>query len=518
MPGRPAFTFPAQPFRAFALVAALAAGVATSLTAQDDQSWLESHLTSWYQGASRSAPGTWGIAVADQQGRMLWSIRPDEPLIPASTVKLFTTGFARSVLGGAARRPTRVVGIGHLNTATGQWIGPWALELNGDVTLEREEGAGPTLLDLAQQLAHAGVRRITGPLQVRSEDGPADAVYPSVWSSRHRGRLFAPLVGPLTLHENVVWFTVRPGARVGQRAQLVEESPAGIGSIVTVTAKTRAGRRTALAFRARSDGGWVVSGTIGVRAGARRFTTVTQDPKAVLGAAWAYALREVGITWTQGGSSAMGPGVPRVLAEVNSPTFDSVASEVNRRSLNLGAELLLQWAAGRGAQAPAALVQHIRDITGERDGVHLVDGSGLSSQDRVTPSAFVAYLARFPNTPAGRNFPLLLPANGSGTLRRLNTGFPGAGVVRAKTGTLNDVSTVVGYLGRPDGVLLVSLMYNGPRPWNARQAQWQLFRLLGADGVVIPADNTPDNPLQFGSEPTVSPKWWQPTLPADSAR
>ena len=155
----------------------------------------------------------------------------------------------------------------------------------------------------------------------------------------------------------------------------------------------------------------------------------------------------------------------------------------------------------------------MQQVTGQGDGVHLVDGSGLSYQDRVTPSIFVSYLARFPSTPAGRNFPQLLPANGSGTLRRLNSGFPGAGVVRAKTGTLGRASTLVGYLGRPEGTLLVSLMYNGARPGAARLAQWKLFRLLGANGVVIPADTSSDEPPQLGGDQTATPVWW----PSDSA-
>lgn len=514
-------TPPSSPFpvRCATVLGLALLGITGAAHAQADNQWLDGHVATWFESAARTAPGSWGIAIADQQGRLLWSVRPDEPLVPASTVKLFTTGFARSVVGAGARRPTRVVGTGRLNSKTGEWVGPWALELNGDVTFERGEGSGPTLLDLAEQLAAAGVRRITGPLRVQSEDGPADAIFPAVWSSRHRGRLFAPLIGPLTLHENVVWFTVRPGARAGSRALLVEESPAGIGSLVSVTATTRAGSRSALSFQQRSDGGWVISGKIGARAGARRFSAVANNPKAVLGAAWAYALRRAGVTWDVTGAAPTGPDAPRVLAEVNSPVFDSVASEVNRRSLNIGAELLLQWAAGRGAQAPAALMQHIREVTGEQNGVHLVDGSGLSNQDRVTPSTFVAYLAKFPTTAAGRNFPQLLPANGSGTLRRMNTGFPGAGVIRAKTGTLGDVSTVVGYLGRPDGVLLVSLMYNGPRPWAARQAQWQLFRLLGADGVVIPADSTPESSLQLGGDATPPlPKWWPLPAVDSSAR
>jgi D-alanyl-D-alanine carboxypeptidase/D-alanyl-D-alanine-endopeptidase (penicillin-binding protein 4) len=497
------------------LLAGTLSGVSSSLRAQTDPQWLGSRMNEWYASASRSAPGEWGVAIADQSGQMLWSFNADASLMPASAVKLFTTGYARSVLGGTARRATRMVGTGIIDPKTGEWLGDWALELNGDPSLERAEGSGPTLFDLATQLAAAGVRRLSGPLQVQSADGPATAVYPSVWSQRHRGRLFAPLVGPLTLHENIIWLTLRPGRRVGERARLIETAPAGIGSLVTVSATTRSGRRSRLRLLPRRGGGWVVSGTIGVRAAPRRLTAVAGDPKTVLGTVWATALRRVGIVWDR--SSRMKTplgGDTRVLAEVASPPLDSLASEINRRSLNAGAELLLQWAGGR-EQGPAHLMDHVEAVTGQTQGVYLVDGSGLSYDDRVTASTFVSYLAKFPATAAGRNFPQLLPSNGTGTLRRLNTGFPASGVVRAKTGTLGSVSTVVGYLGRPEGTLLVSLMYNGGRPGAARQAQWKLFRLLGADGVVIPADTTLEEPPQLGGEQTAPPSWW-PAAPADS--
>jgi PBP4 family serine-type D-alanyl-D-alanine carboxypeptidase len=438
--------------------------------------------------------------------------------MPASTVKLFTTGFARTVLGGSARRATRVIGEGSLDLVTGEWVGSWALELNGDPSLERAEGSGPTLYDLAVELQIHGIKKLTGPLQVQSSDGPAYATYPAVWSTRHQGRIFAPLVGPLTVHENVVWVTVQPGTRSGQRVRVIETAPDGLASMISVTATTRSGRRSRLVLRPRAGGGWVVTGTIGKRAGARRLTAVANDPGVVLAAVWRTALSRAGIAWNL--ASYMGPpplGGPQVLAEVASPSLDSLASEINRRSLNLGAELLLQWAGGRD-EAPALLTAHVRQVTGETDGVYLVDGSGLSYEDRVAPQTFTTYLARFPETPAGRNFPQLLPANGTGTLHRLNAGFPGEGVVRAKTGTLGTVSTVVGYLGRPEGTLLLALMYNGPRPAAARLAQWKLFRELGAHGVVIPADSIAEIPVQLGGDQTVAPGWWADSLlPVDSA-
>lgn len=476
----------------FLAIAGLVATAAFARSAQgQDGEWITARLESWYRTTARVAPGQWGIVIADQQGSFIWSVAPDEPLIPASTVKVLTTGYARSVLGSDARRATRVVGAGEIDSVTGAWIGNWALQLNGDISFGRgDDIRGPSLRNLADQLAQRGVKRLYGPLSVTSENGPAEALYPTMWASKHRGRLFAPLVGPLMFHENIIRVTIAAGSAPGQRARLVGAAPHGLGSLVTIQARTVSGRRARLSLRPRSDGGWVVGGTIGTRSRVRGLVATMRDPRRTLEAAWAVALADAGIAWQrQAPFGTASEEEPVALAEVQSAPFDSIASEVNRRSLNSGAELMLQWAAGP-ADGGAKLTAHVREVTGHMDDVYLVDGSGLSYQARVSPAAFIAYLAKYPQTPAGRSFPMLLPANGSGTLRRLGTaGFPGSGVVRAKTGTLGQVATVVGYLGRQDGVLLVSLMYNGRRPWTARQQQWRLFRLLGADGVVIPADS-----------------------------
>jgi PBP4 family serine-type D-alanyl-D-alanine carboxypeptidase len=473
---------------------AMLAGLPARATAQDFSSDLKAKLDRWYRTARRFAYGTWGIAVADQSGQILWSVNADTPMVPASTVKLLTTGYARSVLGSDARQYTRVVGFGQVDAATGTWMGKWALELNGDPTLESPSGNGPRLADLAQQLASQGVRRLQGPLQVISHDGAkADATFPAAWRAANRGSLYAPLVGALTVHENMVMLYVSPGSRAGARARLVETSPSGLDALVNVHATTTSGRWSRLRIRRMADGGYLVTGRVGIRAGVRRLTLTASDPKAVLAAAWARALQEVGIEWDRTPQPIQVDNQPdQVLAQVESAPFDSLAYQINRRSLNLGAELLLRWAAGRD-NGPELLTEHVQEVAGVAGGVKLVDGSGMSHEDRVTPATFIYYMANVQNTPAGRNFPYLLPANGDGTLARLASGLPAQGVVRAKTGTLSGVSTLVGFLGRRDGVLLVSLMYNGPRSRTAKRQQWQAFRLLGADGVSIPAEDSLDD-------------------------
>ncbi len=490
----------------FSLVAASVFLAAGSLCAQNHAPpagpTIQQQLDTWFKRASRAAPGEWGIAVANQSGQMIWGVNPTKPMIPASTVKLFTTGFARTVLGGDARRLTRVRGSGSVDPQTGTWLGTWALELNGDPSLERPGRSGPTLFDLARQLSDRGIRRLSGPMSVVSVDGSAENRYPSVWSPRHWGRIFAPLIGPMTLHENVVTIGVGPGNRLKAPALVVHEAPDGAGELVVVRAQTVAGKRSRLHLDPTGDGRWVLGGKIGIRARAHYYTRVVADSRVLLQAAWAKALKRAGINWIPSpGLSALKPTEVTTLAEVTSQSFDTLASEINRRSVNLGAELLLRWAAGGDARAADRLTAHVQQITGDQTGVHLVDGSGLSGEDRAAPWTFVSYLARFPFSPGGRNFPQLLPANGTGTLYRLANGFPDQGVVRAKTGTLGNAATISGYLGRPDGVLILSLMYNGPRVYAAKIQEMQLFRLLGANGVSIHSDSVFDQMGGTEAEP-----------------
>jgi D-alanyl-D-alanine carboxypeptidase/D-alanyl-D-alanine-endopeptidase (penicillin-binding protein 4) len=440
-------------------------------------------IDDWFRRAfARTPDGQWAIAIGTMDGRVLWSVNSELELIPASTVKLFTMGFARARAGGNAKISTRLIGRGRLDTVSGRWQGGWYLELGGDPTLERAGREGPTLRALAQQLRKRGVRVISGPLVLTSRTGPAASQYPTVWAADFAGQTYAPPVGPVTLQENIISLSLRPGRDVGSPPSFVWAFPAGVERLVRMNATTVGGRRSRLSLRANNDGGWTLIGTIGIDARRYGISAVAHDPSMVLGYAWAAALEGAGIRWIERTEPpANWPAIPTVLAKVESPPFDSLAVEINRRSLNIGAELVLQWAAASQTAGPALLTQHVRDVVGPQARVHLVDGSGLSELNRVSPLTQVLYLARYPQLRGAERYPLLLPANGLG-MRGLRYGMA-KGVVRAKTGTLDRVATLAGYLGRRDGVLVLSLMYNGRRIGAARSAQWELFRLLGAEGV-----------------------------------
>jgi D-alanyl-D-alanine carboxypeptidase/D-alanyl-D-alanine-endopeptidase (penicillin-binding protein 4) len=463
-----------------------AAASTASLSAQTLPPGARIALDGWYQRTVQRTPGgVWGIAVATMDGKILWSASPELEMVPASTAKLFTTGFSRARVGGNSRITTRVVGDGALDRNSGRWRGAWALELGGDPTLERPGRNGPKLLELAHRLRERGVRVLDGPLALTSRTGPAASSYPVTWSTEFQGQLYAPPVGPVTLHENTVSLTFRPGRDVGSPPLLVSAYPAGVERLVRIAAITVGGSGSRLSLLPAPDGGWTLTGKIGLYRRTAGLSAVAYDPARLLTAVWAAALERAGIRWVNpGGPVAFAARATSVLAQVESVPFDSMATEINRRSLNIGAELMLQWAAGSQTAGPELVTQHVREVVGPSARVRLVDGSGLSDLDRISPLTQVLYLARYPQLPGNQGYPMLLPANGTGTLRHLRQGMH-RGVVHAKTGTLENVAALAGYLGRTDGVLVVSLMYNGRRIRAARAAEWEMFQLLGAEGVSL---------------------------------
>src|SRR5688500_14488475 len=69
---------------------------ALPVVAQELSAHERSELEAWYRRTSERTPnGQWGISIGTMDGRLLWSVSPQLELVPASTTKLFTTGFSR---------------------------------------------------------------------------------------------------------------------------------------------------------------------------------------------------------------------------------------------------------------------------------------------------------------------------------------------------------------------------------------------------------------------------------------
>ena len=122
-------------------------------------------------------------------------------------------------------------------------------------------------------------------------------------------------------------------------------------------------------------------------------------------------------------------------------------------------------------------------VTGLTEGIHLARRQwALVAGPHPRQIVFSTYLGQVSTHGRRQEF----PAASSGQwerppLRRLARGLPGPGVVRAKTGTLDNSATLVGYLGRNDGTLVIAAMYNGTEgAWRAPWPECRIsFRTLG---------------------------------------
>jgi serine-type D-Ala-D-Ala carboxypeptidase/endopeptidase (penicillin-binding protein 4) len=175
---------------------------------------------------------------------------------------------------------------------------------------------------------------------------------------------------------------------------------------------------------------------------------------------------------------ATAPPEAYALAQVVSKRLPEVLVELDRESDNFAAELLLkdlgaEVGGGGTTAAGAGVVTRALAAAGvPLTGVRIVDGSGLSLNDRLTPRALATLLRVVWNDTALRDaFVHALPVAGvSGTLERRMQSAPARGVVRAKTGTTNRASSLSGFVGTRYAFAIVQ---NGfpVAAWPAREAQ-----------------------------------------------
>ncbi len=193
--------------------------------------------------------------------------------------------------------------------------------------------------------------------------------------------------------------------------------------------------------------------------------TRVSDPPAAAAKQFARLLSKEGIKAKAGRRTVATKGATR-LGAVQSPPLSALVEHLLTESDNDVAEAVARQVAIKQGRPPtfAGAAQAVRQVLarlGVAEGVSVNDGSGLSPRNRISPIA----LARIVSLAAGEKHPELravitgLPVAGfSGTLSppryTAASSRAGAGMVRAKTGTLAGVSTLAGLAYDADGRLL----------------------------------------------------------------
>jgi len=337
----------------------------------------------------------------------LVSINHTETMIPASNTKLFTTATALELMGGDYLLSTKILSDDD-GLSDGIIEGNLYIQGFGNPTFSTED-----LEELINQLYQSGLRKITG--NVVGDDTYFDDVYSrDDWISEERANVKLPPISALVIDRNR-----------------------------TIVTKKRKGR-----YR-------------------NYFVNVDNPPLFA-----AKKLREKLIAY---GVEVEGQSISGQTVDDAKPLVESsielreLLKEINKSSDNFYAECLFKTlgSAYSGQQGNSffstqAILNYIEDNSIYSIGTKIVDGSGISRFDQVTAGALIGLLEKvyFNIKQFDDFFNSLSIAGVDGTLKKRMIGTSAENNFRGKTGTLNGVCSLAGYVTTADeDDLIVCMMF-----------------------------------------------------------
>jgi D-alanyl-D-alanine carboxypeptidase/D-alanyl-D-alanine-endopeptidase (penicillin-binding protein 4) len=422
-------------------------------------------------------------------GRVLFEQDADKWMQPASNMKLYTVAAALDRLGPDYRFVTSVYAPARPD-ASGAIRGDLIVYGRGDPSYAtRFNPAGDAdyyraINELAANIASAGVRRVEGDL-VGDESYFNGSAIPAGWEWDDLQWWYGAEVSALTVNDNSVDLSVKPGARVGDPCVITVGPSVPLVTVVDRTkTDVRGARRELSVTRPLGQNTLEIRGTMPLDDRGFAASVAVSRPALVFATMLRTALERRGVVVTgqtrtvdaQARADTNKPLQVSSLVEIatrQSPPLSVIAAQTLKPSQNLYAELILRALGKATATDPrqtsdeagmAAVKSFLASAGVDPSRVVMLDGSGLSRADLVTADATVRLLTYMNSHRAGTVFRDALPVAGvDGTLRSRMKGTAAQGNVRAKTGTLGTATSLSGYVLSAAGERLVfSLMINNP--------------------------------------------------------
>ncbi|HWY70089.1 MAG TPA: D-alanyl-D-alanine carboxypeptidase/D-alanyl-D-alanine-endopeptidase [Terriglobales bacterium] len=478
---------------------------------QDLGTRLATRINLTRQQDPRAQHAAWGISVVDlATGAPLYAENADKLLQPASNTKLFTTATTLALVGPDYRFLTTIEANSPPD-GKGRVAGDVILVGRGDPNLsgrvlpyakktERVTQHARILDELVDQVAGAGVKVIDGDV-VGDDSYFVYERYGEGWAQDDLMWDYGAPVSALTVNDNVVFASLKPGDRVGARALLTLDPYTGyytIKNLVTTTGRGIARNIGVL----REPGSLELTfwGTIPLGDPGDDEALAIEDPATANAQLLRMLLQQRGIL-VRGKVRAVHSQAwqyppplihqPLVVPPVTIPSRFVLAQHqsaplledlvvINKVSQNLHVELMLRLlgklkgvsgslSGGLDAEKKF-LIEQVRIDPAE---FALYDGSGLSRSDLATPHAFTQLLQYAYGQPWATQFRDTLPiAAEDGSLSTRFKGTFAADHLEAKTGQLGSVNSLSGYAVTKGGHnIAFSVLVNHHTLGNARAKQ-----------------------------------------------
>lgn len=414
----------------------------------------------------------WGVAACDlSSGGDILSLDADKLFMPASNRKLFSTAFALDTLSSDFRFSTRFEHTGSIS-GDGTLTGDLIVRASGDPTISqrfrKDHSTTGVFEDWANAALQKGIKKVTGSLIVDLSAFDPATLLGEGWSWEYESDYYAAPVGAFSFNENVVFVGVAPTSS-GEPCKVWLDPKADHFVIQNLSHTRSGGDNTISVVRQNASNVIVIKGSLPAGHGSEYNPVTVDDPGRYSSEVLLSVLKRKGIT-VQGQIVQTHEAPPPVtegslIAEYVSPTLAEILKVINQSSNNNMAEMIY-LAAGRIATGSPASYSNSRiaekkfwDKMGIPDAsrMYAADGSGLSRRNLFTPRAFCELLRKMQQHKEGESFVQSLAVAGkNGTLEARMNNITGQ--VIGKTGTINNVSCLSGYLINDDNKTMVFSM------------------------------------------------------------
>lgn len=430
------------------------------------------------------------VVIDPESGQTLASHNSDQAFIPASNQKLLTSGTALATLGEDFAFETHLlVDEEGGNRLIVRGSGDPAF---GDGILLEEMGM--TVDQLLDTWVTAWVSSVAGaPSEVVIDDRVFDREYAHAsWPREQLNRWYCAEVGGVNFHTNCLALYLSPRS-AGERPALRTEPNVPWLQISNRARSVSRDQHTPWASRAHETNDIAIHGN--VRYADSPILVTFHDPPRTFGRMLAERIaQQTGGPVPPVRLAAVGESLEGKPVHVVKTRLSTVLERCNTDSHNLYAECLLKatasavtrqpgsWAGG-AAIVRSTLTDRIGPLAAE---VVVADGSGMSRENRVTPRVLGAWLEELINDEdVGDAFIDSLAKPGVGTLAKWFSGQSPRNELHAKSGYLNGVSALSGYVRDPETgreLVVVTIANEWPRKVrlsDVRAFQEQVF--LAAD-------------------------------------
>ena len=438
--------------------------------------------------------GQIGVKIASlNTGKVLFQQNAEKYFMPASNMKNFTVATALEKLTPDYKLVTTVYSTAPPD-ANGTVKG-LRIYGRGDISISDAFNDGDKFkgLDrLADAIIAAGVKRVEGDI-IGDETYFVGNPVSGTWERDDLQFYYGAEVSALPLNDNAQSLSVTPGP-VGYSCNVKFTPFNPLARITNLCTTTAPGTPRTLRIEKKVDRNIVeitgslpagnpgFSGFVSVSRPAELFVNLLKQRLEAKGVTVSGQTRAVNL------KAALPAEMATEIAKLESPPLSVIAARTMKPSQNMYTETLL-WTLGEDwrrrmttadGRVPTgdsaelgldAVKAFLKEIGVADDGIIQHDGSGLSRHDLITPEAVVQLY-----TYMGKQSRFAQPWRDSltiggvdGTLRNRFRGTKASGNVRGKTGTIDQVSALSGYLTTAVGEPLVfSIVVNGVNEGGAR--------------------------------------------------